>query len=119
MSFIIVGIGGMLGSVARYSAGQLVGRYHHSAFPWATFLVNIVGALLLGAVNALNFNNGLYLLLGEGFLGAFTTFSTFMYEGVSLIKSNQYLNVAIYIVITLILGIAGFGLGYIGMTTVL
>jgi len=117
--YIIVGIGGILGSIARYSAGKLIGKYNSSAFPWATFLINILGALLLGVVSALNPNNLLYLLVGEGFLGAFTTFSTFMYEGVSLIKNDKYLNAALYIGITVILGIAGFGLGYFGMKNIL
>lgn len=112
MTFIIVGVGGMLGSVARYSVGRLISRYSKSAFPFATFLINIIGALLLGIVSARHGSGRLYLLAGEGFLGAFTTFSTFMYEGFDLIKSNKYLNAALYVLATFVLGILGFALGY-------
>lgn len=112
MFYIIVGIGGMLGSVARYSVGRMVNRYNKSVFPYATFAVNIIGALLLGIVSSLHGSGQLYLLAGEGFLGAFTTFSTFMYEGFDLIKNNKYLNAAIYIISTFAVGIVGFSLGY-------
>lgn len=112
MSFLMVGIGGMLGSVARYDVGRCINKYLKSSFPYATFIVNIIGALLLGVVSALHESGQLYLLLGEGFLGAFTTFSTFMYEGVNLIKKNKYLNAAIYISATIILGIIGYAVGY-------
>lgn len=119
MSYIIVGIGGILGSVARYSVGRIIGRHNSTGFPWATFLVNITGALLFGAISALNLNSMMYLLAGEGFFGAFTTFSTFMYEGVRLIKGNKHLDAAIYICITMILGIISFRLGYHGMINIL
>lgn len=115
MSYIIVGLGGIFGSVARYSVGRLIARYNSTAFPWATFLVNILGALMLGAVSALDVNNTIYLAVGEGFLGAFTTFSTFMYEGFNLIHSNKYLNALIYICTTIALGIVSFILGYYSM----
>lgn len=55
------------------------------------------------------------MIAAGGFLGAFTTFSTFMYEGVNLIKNNKYLNAVIYIAATIIIGSIGFGLGYYGI----
>jgi CrcB protein len=112
MSFLMVGIGGMLGSVARYDLGMRINKYSKSAFPYATFIINITGALLLGIVSAMHDSGQLYLLLGEGFLGAFTTFSTFMYEGVNLIKDNKHLNAFLYIIATVIIGSIGFVIGY-------
>lgn len=112
LSYLLVGIGGMLGSIARYDIGKRISRYSRTAFPYATFLINITGALLLGIVSSQHGTGQLYLLAGEGFLGAFTTFSTFMYEGFDLIQNNKYLNAFIYITATVVLGILGFGLGY-------
>ncbi|MDF2519489.1 MAG: crcB [Clostridia bacterium] len=112
MALFLVGIGGMLGSLTRYSAGRLINRHIKSAFPYATFIINIVGAFMLGIVSARLSSGELYLLAGEGFLGAFTTFSTFMYEGFDLIKNNKYLNAALYVTATFVLGVIGFGAGY-------
>lgn len=112
MNYILIGIGGMLGSIARYDAGRLIKRYSKSSFPYATFLINITGALLLGMVSRQVSSRQLYLLIGEGFLGAFTTFSTFMYEGFDLIKDNKYLNAVLYISATIVLGCIGFSVGY-------
>lgn len=113
MTFIIVGIGGMLGSMTRYSLGRLINKYiKKTSFPYATFTINIVGAFMLGVVSALYSSGQAYMFAGEGFLGAFTTFSTFMYEGFELIKNDKYLNAAIYVTSTLVLGTIGFCLGY-------
>jgi CrcB protein len=113
MSYLIVGLAGMLGSAARYSLSKLIGKYNNRAYPWATFLINITGAFLLGVVSAFNFNNTAYILAVEGFLGAFTTFSAFMYDGACLIRNNKYLSSVTYIGATIILGVVGFSLGYV------
>jgi CrcB protein len=112
MDFLLVGIGGIFGSIARYDLGRLISQYSKSSFPYTTFIINIIGALLLGAVSARHGDGRLYLLLGEGFMGAFTTFSTFMYEGVCLIRGSKHVNALIYIAATVILGCIGFVIGY-------
>jgi len=116
MNLIVVGLGGILGSAARYALGKHISRHNRTAFPWATFVINILGALLLGAVSAIH-SDMVYLAAGDGFLGAFTTFSTLMYEGFSLFTNNRYLNAFIYILTTMVLGVAGYGAGYICMTS--
>lgn len=111
MNFLAVGFGGMLGSLTRYGLGKFITRKSKSSFYWGTFIINISGAFLLGIVNSLNLDKVLLLLLADGFLGAYTTFSTFMYEGFHLFKDNHKLNAVIYILASLLLGLAGYFAG--------
>lgn len=119
MQYLLVGIGGVAGSITRFSLGKYIKGRSKSNFPTGTFLINITGAFLLGILSALDVNKNLYCLLGDGFLGAYTTFSTFMYEGFSLFKDNKKLNAAVYIVISLVLGILGYFAGYTLVKTAL
>lgn len=112
MDLIFVGIGGALGSLARYQLGRIISQKSRMAFPAGTFLINITGAILLGLVSGLDAGRNIYLLLGDGFLGAYTTFSTFMYEGFSLFQDKKKLNAFIYILSSLLLGILGYVLGF-------
>ena len=112
MDLIFVGIGGALGSLTRYQAGKIISRKYRTTFPIGTFLINITGALLLGIVSSLDTGKNIYLLFGDGFLGAYTTFSTFMYEGFQLFKENKKLNAFTYILSSLLLGILGYTLGF-------
>jgi CrcB protein len=111
MQYIVVGLGGALGSIVRYSLGKAISSKSSMVFPIATFIINITGAILLGLVSSIGLGGNLYLLMADGFLGAYTTFSTFMYEGFTLIKDKQSLNAIIYIFGSLILGVFGFALG--------
>lgn len=112
MDIFFVAIGGSLGSLSRFLIGKKISERGMSSFPLGTFLINISGALLLGILTAINIQGNLYFLMGDGFLGAFTTFSTFMYEGFNLFQENQTANALAYILGSLILGIAGFFAGY-------
>lgn len=111
VEYIIVGIGGVLGSITRYLLGKLISEKWDTIIPIGTMIINITGALLLGIVSSLYTDGNLYLLLAEGYLGAYTTFSTFMYEGFNLFQENEKLNAALYIFGTLFLGIIGFIIG--------
>lgn len=112
MELVFVGIGGALGSLARYQLGRVIAEKTGTAFPTGTFVINITGAILLGLVSSLGAAGNAYLLLGDGFLGAYTTFSTFMYEGFSLFRENEKLNAFAYILGSLFLGIIGYVLGF-------
>lgn len=112
MEYILVGLGGILGSISRYKLGKIVAAKANGNFPIGTFMINITGAFLLGFLTAKNPNNQIYSFLGDGFLGAYTTFSTFMYEGFSLFNNNRKLNAVFYIAISLIIGIIGYFAGY-------
>lgn len=111
VEYIIVGVGGVLGSITRYLLSKLISEKCDSIIPMGTMSINITGALLLGIVSSLYTGGNLYLLLAEGYLGAYTTFSTFMYEGFNLFQENEKINAAVYILGTLFLGIIGFMIG--------
>lgn len=116
---ILVGSGGILGAIARYSAGVFFFRTFPSGFPLATFLVNLSGSFLMGLVWNLSPENTLWhLFVGSGFLGSFTTFSTFSYDGVQLLKNGRINMFLIYVLGSVLLGMglasAGFWIGNAG-----
>jgi CrcB protein len=111
MEYILVGVGGVFGSITRYLLGKYLSEKKDMIFPIGTFVINITGAILLGLVATFQSNRNLYLLFGDGFLGAYTTFSTFMYEGFSLIQDRERVNALLYITLSIILGVIGFILG--------
>jgi len=111
MEYILVGIGGVFGSITRYILGKYISEKKDMIFPIGTFVINITGALLLGIVATFQSNRNLYFLSGDGFLGAYTTFSTFMYEGFNLIQDREGVNALVYITLSFIVGVIGFILG--------
>lgn len=112
MNLLLVGIGGIFGGISRYQLGRFISQKHQTIFPIGTFIINITGALLLGILTSLNAEKNIYLLFGDGFLGAYTTFSTFIYEGYNLFQEQEKLNAALYILSSLILGVIGYVLGF-------
>lgn len=112
MNMVLIGIGGALGSITRYLLTEKIKGLSDKVFPIATFIINITGAFLLGALIKLNLPQNTMNLLADGFLGAYTTFSTFMYEGFNLIKKSEYLNIILYIVLSIVIGIIGYNLGF-------
>ncbi len=112
LDVIFVGIGGFFGGLLRFQLGKILGNNKSAKFPTATLLINVSGAILLGVVSGMHVERNVYLLLGDGFLGAYTTFSTFMYEGVHLIQNNQRINALTYIAGSFVLGLIGFAIGF-------
>jgi CrcB protein len=113
-NFILVGLGGAVGSVLRYAAYLLLSTKH---FPLATLAVNIVGSFIIGLVLALSlkdeaFLNNWKLFLATGICGGFTTFSAFSAENVALLQTGKYFIALIYIALSIILGIAAAWLGF-------
>lgn len=88
----LVGIGGMLGALSRFLLSTWITSKASSRFPFATWIINISGSFCLGILAAYHLKNTIpewtWLLLGTGFLGAFTTFSTFAYETILLLKKR-------------------------------
>lgn len=108
-NFLLVFLGGGLGSMLRYGLSGLTARYWMwGNFPAGTFLVNILGCLLIGLLMG-TFNKTepvARLLLITGFCGGFTTFSAFSAENLELWQQGQWVTLLIYVVLSLILGIA-------------
>ena len=94
MSYLYVAVGGAIGAVLRFAVGGWVTTWVDPGFPWATFVVNLSGSLLLGLLLGvlpdLATAPELRALLAVGFCGAFTTFSTFSYETVALLQDGSY-----------------------------
>lgn len=107
MKVLYVGIGGFFGAIARYLVGGWVSVRYHGDFPLATFVINVTGSFILGFFMAIAVGRFLVdprwrLLIAVGFVGAYTTFSTFEYEterlasagGFALAGANVLLSVA-------------------------
>lgn len=111
MPAIFVGFGGALGAFARYLISMYV--MTNDLFPYATLSVNLIGSFFLGAIyaSALIKNSQLLLFLTTGFLGAFTTFSSFSLEVIQLFEHSNYSLALIYIAASIIGGFifAAFG----------
>lgn len=107
-NFLLVGLGGMIGSMLRYFFAVII---KPSAFPYATFAVNIIGCLLIGLIIGFGTKNGSLndpwkLLLATGICGGFTTFSAFSLECVQLMEQQRYTAMLGYIAISIIVGLA-------------
>lgn len=95
MAYFLVGLGGGLGAVARYALGDAVHRLAGPSFPAGTLVVNVLGCLLLGAVMGIAevrpaLTRETRLFLAVGLLGGFTTFSSFGYETLQLLRGGQF-----------------------------
>lgn len=115
--YLAVGIGGCLGSLARYWLSGVVQRHVSSDFPYGTLAVNVLGCLVLGWLMGLVeyrqlLGTNVRVLLTVGMLGGFTTFSTFGYETFALVRDKQHLwalgNVAANVVVGLAAVMAGW-----------
>lgn len=119
MTIVLVMIGGFFGAFARFSISQLVKSRMSSAFPIATLLVNLIGAFLLGLIIGYGIDDTWKLLLGTGFMGAFTTFSTFKLENIQLHAKRNWKVLTGYLAISYIGGVflafAGIMLGIHGL----
>lgn len=117
---ILVGAGSAMGGILRFLAGKAVMQVFPYPFPLATFAINISGSFLIGFLFAVygkagNLPPATLLLLTTGFCGGFTTFSSFTYENLLLLRNGQYAIAATYIAASIVLGMiavfAGYALG--------
>ena len=119
LPYLLVGVGGFLGANARFIFARWVGNLANVRFPLGTFLINISGSFLLGIIATLVTQrvvaNGdqVRLALGVGFLGAFTTFSTFEFESHALIEEGSWMIAVANMFLSLFLGLLAVRLGIV------
>jgi len=109
--WICVMLLGGLGAVARFSLDRAVSRRVARPFPFGTLVVNLSGALLLGFLAGLTLSPHLALLAGTGFVGSYTTFSTWMLETQRLSEERQIMSAFANIAVSVALGLAAAWLG--------
>lgn len=118
MIFLLVLIGGACGAMLRYALDAKVKGRFGKAFPWGTLTVNVLGAGLLGALHGAGTNTAVEGLLGTGFCGALTTFSTFELDTVHLAQGGEPAKAVTNVLVSLLLGIVVFTLLYALFRTV-
>ena len=110
---LLVATGGFFGAVSRFSLGSFVQSKHSTPFPFGTFVINLTGSFLLGILFAQNTMHPLvFFFFGTGFMGSYTTFSTFQLESNELIRKNKILLCLVYLLSSALLGILFAYLGY-------
>ncbi len=120
MIYLAIFLGGAIGSIARFYLSSLIQKSFSITFPLGTFVINTTGAFLIGFLmafftNKLQVNPNLRAFFITGFLGGYTTFSTFMFESLGLLKDGNYLYFIYYFLgsnlVGLILVFIGFYIG--------
>lgn len=116
MTALLVIAGGMLGAPARYLTDLLVQSRHTSRLPWGTLTVNVVGSFILGLVAGLTSVHHappwVLTLVGTGFCGALTTFSTFSFETFRLLDERLWWTATVNVVGSVAVGLAAVALGF-------
>jgi fluoride exporter len=120
MSWLLIGLGGFAGAISRFAVDTAVSARVDGAFPWGTFLVNVSGSFLLGLLYAVIAERALLpeevrgpLLIG--FIGAYTTFSTYMLETWRLVEAGSIGTALLYVLgsvgVGLVAVVVGLGIG--------
>lgn len=116
MKYLWIALGGALGSVARYAVGLWIYERMGTRFPYGTFVINITGCFIIGfALTILDARVGLPPAWREaipiGFVGAYTTFSTFEYETLRAVQHGQSAIGLLYVMLSVVIGFAAVWLG--------
>jgi CrcB protein len=118
LNLVFVGVGGLLGSIGRYLlAGAVYQIFPNAFFPLGTAAVNILGCFLIGFItglaevrNLLSPELRVFLLIG--LLGGFTTFSTFGYETIALLRDGAFLTAVANVLVQVIMGLSAVWIGF-------
>jgi len=117
-SILFVGIGSCLGGIFRFLLSRYIEHSFQHSFPWSTFIVNILGCLLIGLFYGLFerghlMNADMKLFLTVGLCGGFTTFSTFVNEDFLLIRDQNYFIFVLYTLLSVFLGLTATYVGHL------
>jgi fluoride exporter len=119
MPYLLVGLGGFIGANVRFVVARLVGAMFETRFPLGTFVINISGSFLLGVLGTIVAQKvmpnaeAMRLALGVGFLGAFTTFSTFEFETHALFDDGSWLTATTNMFASLFIGLLAVRAGIV------
>jgi len=106
---IYVIIGAFFGTIARFWISKLLNKQN---FPWGTLIINLVGAFLFGLLVGSHQHKYINMMLGTGFMGAFTTFAAFKLESFTIYLKKMWKSLTVYVVITYGLGLFLAWFGY-------
>ena len=114
MTVLLVFLGAVAGAPLRYLTDRAVQKRHDTVFPWGTLSVNVAGCLLLGALTGAGdaLPQSALAVLGIGFCGALTTYSTFGYETIRLVEDRAYFYAAMNVIVSVIAGVGAALLGF-------
>lgn len=120
MFYAYLALGGVLGTLARFSIGGWVHTWAGAAFPWGTLAINLLGSFLLGlamrGAELSSLSPELRGMITVGFCGAFTTFSTFTFETISLMQEGLWARATLYAFGSLGLGLVTMAMGLAAAT---
>jgi fluoride exporter len=121
--YLVVGIGGFLGAIARFWLGGYISQRMGTRFPYGTFVINITGSFLIGFILTLlaertHWSPNWRYLIPIGFIGAYTTFSTFEYETFRSVQDGELFLAGLNIALSVIVGFISVWLGMIAGRTV-
>jgi len=114
----LIGIGGLLGSTVRFLLGTFIKSRikKGSYFPYGTWMINSIGSFLLGLLANLYLTNRIsdwiWFLVGIGFCGAYTTFSTFAYETITIVEAKKGKVAWFYVIASVLSGVSAAGIGF-------
>jgi fluoride exporter len=119
LAYVLVGTGSAAGGAARYAVSGLVAERTEATFPWGTFLVNLSGSIVIGLLFGLTGAGTLFQeaplanqMVTYGFLGGYTTFSTFTLEALNLLREGEHLHAWAYMLGSVVTCFVGTALGY-------
>lgn len=123
MPYVLVGVGGFMGAIARFLVARWVGVLVETRFPLGTFVINISGSFVLGVIGTMvaqkvfRDSDAVRLALGVGFLGAYTTFSTFEFETHALFDDGEWLTATTNMFVSLFVGLLAVRAGIVTTRT--
>ena len=112
MTLLLVALGAAAGAPTRCLIDRWIQSRHESGYPWGTFAVNMIGSFILGSLVAIAGTSG-YALLGTGFCGALTTYSTFGFETVGLVRTRARIAALVNVAGSIAIGLLFAWLGVI------